>query len=118
MNARPTVFWPAESDPLVALFGTSVTATRRGETAIWRYRGQSVSVSFVAGGVVEASFAEHPVPDQVSKVECEAIYRATSRYALNEGGSSQMVDDMIAFFSGVRAPRFRFAALRPIESAA
>jgi hypothetical protein len=37
------------------------------------------------------------------------VYRARSRsYRLTREGSSHMVADMIAFFSGIREPRFTF----------
>lgn len=118
MSASPSVFWPAVTEPLNLLLGGSVTASRCGETATWSHAGRSATVEFVSGGAIEATFIECPVLDAVSRSECEAIYRPSSGYALTPAGCARMVDDMIAFFSGTREPRFRFAAMRPIEAAA
>jgi hypothetical protein len=118
MNARESAFWPAITGPLNLLFGGGVTASRRGESAAWHYQGRTAVVEFVASGAIEATFIERPARDAVSSIECAAEYRPLSGYALTAAGCGNMVDDMIAFFSGTREPRFRFAAVRPIEVAA
>jgi hypothetical protein len=118
MSAHAPAFWPAGiTEPLNVLFGGGVTASRHGETAIWHYEGRAAIVEFAADRAIEATFVERPSIDAVSSLKCAAIYRPPSGYALTPAGCAHMVDDMVAFFSGTREPRFRFAAMSPIEAA-
>jgi hypothetical protein len=118
MESPETALWPAITGPLNLVFGGGVTARRDGESAAWHYNGCTARVEFVSSGAIEATFVEHSTLDAVSSTECAAEYRPLSLYTLTAAGCARMVDDMIAFFSGTREPRFRFTAVRPNGAAA
>ncbi|GAC1491395.1 MAG: hypothetical protein NVS3B17_21550 [Vulcanimicrobiaceae bacterium] len=93
-------------------FGSSLAHRRDGLGASWSLDGRIATVSPRADGTLDATFTDRVVSDVASTTPVVAVYRPKSgRYALGPAGTTRMVDDMIAFFSGVREPHFAFARL-------
>lgn len=106
---------PAASSPfapLVARFGDRLALRRDADGAAWSLDGRSATVAPRADGSLEATFVDRDVPDAGGAMRVAAVYRpATGAYRSTAAGCARMVDDMVAFFSGVREPRFAFARL-------
>jgi hypothetical protein len=105
---------------LTERFGDDLTLWRDRGTACWRYDGQSVLITAVPNGTIEATFVDRPTIDAVSGNAAVAIYRrsAAGGYTLTAEGGSRMADDMSAFFTGVRETRFTFVSVQGLHSAA
>ena len=95
---------------LIGRFGERLSLRRDAATASWSFDGRTATVAVADDGALEATFADRAVVDAAGTGRVVAIYRA-GRYALGHGGGARLVDDMIAFFSGVREPRFAFARI-------
>ena len=78
----------------------------------WSYDGHAAIVEFQPGNELRATFLAPPVIDAVSSRHVCATYRPRQHgYRLTREGSTRMVADMLAFFSGVREPQFEFMSL-------
>jgi len=86
--------------PLGTAFGDRVQFARDGSCAWWSYENHHAIVEMSADGSIEARFV---APPRTSAVRA---------YALTQAGCERMVDDMLAFFSGAREPRFTFVDAR------
>jgi hypothetical protein len=99
--------------PLFDRFGPALTLVREGERVRWSYSDSAAVVELSADGAVAATFLAAPSRDAASDASVRAVYAPPSpTYSLTERGVRCMVDDVAAFFSGVREPRFRFVAAR------
>jgi hypothetical protein len=105
---------------LTERFGDDLTLWRDGGTACWRYDGQSVLITAVPDGTIEATFVDRPTVDAVSGSAAVAVYQrsAPGGYTLTADGGSRIADDMSAFFTGVRETRFTFVSVQGLHSAA
>jgi|GEM_PF-1906809 len=93
--------------PLVERFGRHLDCSHDGITVSWSLDGQMASVVPRAGGSVGVTFLDRPRLDMCRSVFVSAAYRPNGGgYALAAHGVSRMVDDLVAFFAGVREPRF------------
>jgi hypothetical protein len=110
MDNFESVRWLADSvSPLNSKFGDRLSLLRERNCVQWSCDGHAAIVEFQPGNELRATFVAAPVIDGVSSRPVSAVYRARSRsYRLTREGSSHMVADMIAFFSGIREPRFTF----------
>ncbi len=105
---------PAVLAPLVARFGERLALTRDADGVSWSFDGRIATVTPRAGGFLAASFLDRPAADARSAAPVGAVYAPPGGgYALAAGGCARMVDDMLAFFAGVREPRFTFVGLAP-----
>ncbi len=103
---------PSTFAPLIARFGDRLALHREGKSAAWSLDGCVVTVASHPDGSLAATFVDRPVPDAKSNAPVVAVYRAlTVGYHLNSVGCGRMVDDLVAFFSGVREPRFVFSRI-------
>ena len=103
--------------PLVARFGERLALRREADGAAWSLDGRTATVASRADGSLEATFVDRDVRDAVSAARVAAVYRpATGSYRLTPAGCAEMVDDMVAFFSGVREPRFAFARIDDVSA--
>jgi hypothetical protein len=95
-------------------FGDRLALVRSGDAVGWNYGGATVTVTLAADGAIVASFGDAPATDSVAATDVRALYRPAtgSTYALSREGCIRMVDDMAAFFSGDREPRFAFVGVR------
>ena len=97
--------------PLVSTFGERLSFSRDGRQAQWSFDGHVVIVEADASDGIAAQFVAPPETDLVSGRPIAAIYEPSRRgYTMTTTGCERMVDDMIAFFSGTREPRFTFVA--------
>lgn len=104
---------PDSFGPLIAAFGDRLVIRREPGRVEWSLDGAVVSVDVDAAGRAAAQFVAPSSTDLVSRRPSSAVYvRDRSGYALTAAGCSHMADDMIAFFSGTREPRFTFVAAR------
>ncbi len=94
-------------------FGDRLALVRAGDAVGWNYGGATVTVALGADGAIVASFGDATATDAVAASDVRALYRpaAGSTYALSREGCVRMVDDMAAFFSGDREPRFAFVGV-------
>ena len=95
--------WLADSlAPLGTAFGRQIAFARDGECACWSFAGQQAIVEMAGGGSLRAHF-----------VASALVYaRENAAYPLTPAGCERMVADMLAFFSGIREPRFTFVDVR------
>lgn len=98
--------------PLFERFGAGLTLVREGDRVCWCYSGAAAIVESRCEGAVAATFVSSPIRDAVSATDVRAVYAPRSTYAMTERGVGRMVDDLTAFFSGVREPRFTFVDAR------
>jgi hypothetical protein len=112
MESHEPVRWLAESAaPLISKFGDRLTLVRDRNCVHWAFEGHAAIVEFQPGGELRATFVAAPVIDEVSSQPVSTVYRSRSdRYPLTRDGSVRMIDDMVAFFSGTREPRFDFVS--------
>jgi hypothetical protein len=110
MDNFESVRWLAESvSPLRSTFGSRLSLVRDRNCVQWSCDGNAAIVEFAPGNELRATFVAAPVVDEVSLLPVSAVYRARPRtYRLTPEGSARMVSDMVAFFSGIREPRFVF----------
>ena len=99
--------------PLDDAFGTRLGFARDGSSACWSFDGHRAIVEQTAAGRIEARFMTAPEIDAVSGRPLAAVYtREAGGYPLSAAGCERMVADMMAFFSGIREPRFTFVDAR------
>lgn len=110
METSEAVHWLAESAaPLASKFGDRLRLVRDRNCVQWSYDGHAAIVEFELGNELRATFVAAPVIDAVSRRPVSAVYRPRRyRYRLTREGSTRMVADMLAFFSGAREPQFDF----------
>lgn len=101
---------------LTARFGERLAITREENVASWSLEGRTATVFAHRDGSLEAMFSDRAMLDATRSASVTAIYRPLRAYALGPIGCSQMVDDMVAFFNGIREPRFSFSRLDPAPS--
>jgi hypothetical protein len=113
MESYEPVRWLAESStPLISKFGDRLTLVRDRDRVQWSFEGNAAIVELQPGGELRATFVAAPAIDEVSARPVSAVYRShPHRYQLTREGSARMIDDMVAFFSGTREPRFSFFGL-------
>jgi hypothetical protein len=110
MESQDSVRWLADSvSPLFNKFGDRLTLARERNCVQWSFEGHAAIVEFQPGDELFATFVAAPVIDAVSSRPVSAVYRPHHyHYRLTPEGSRRMVADMLAFFEGVREPRFSF----------
>jgi hypothetical protein len=110
MDDSDSVRWLADSmTPLCSTFGDRLSLIRDRNCVQWSCDGHAAIVEFAAGDELRATFVSAPVLDEVTSLLVSAVYCPRPRsYRLTREGSARMVSDMMAFFSGVREPRFTF----------
>ena len=96
-------------------FAEGLTLRREGDLVQWSYAGQSAIIALREDGAVGATYIGEPTPEVVSGSVAAPAYRArgSATYPMTREGCVRMVDDMVAFFGGVREPRFAFVAALP-----
>ena len=104
------------AQPLFERFGPALTIERGDACVRWLLDGQTVTVAPGTDATLVATFATAPMRDAVSEMPLVATYRGAAGYALDVRGVARIVDDLAAFFSGIREPRFAFVDLVPSES--
>jgi hypothetical protein len=106
------VSFAAATAPLTQQFGDRLTLWREGNRVQWSCEGRSAIVELQGDGALDATFVDAPAIDEVTGEHVVAIYRRSSAiaYRLTADGCGRMVDDLAAFFSGTREPRFTFVA--------
>ncbi len=110
--ANPGHGGPDPFGTLLSAFGERLGLRRDDGRAEWSLDGHRVIVAMGARRVT-AQFIAAPATDLVSGRPSSAVYvRDRFGYALTDAGCSRMVDDMMAFFAGIREPRFSFVAVR------
>ena len=99
--------------PLVERFGRDLACTRDGALVSWSLDGQTASIIARRDDQsVGVTFFDRPMLDACRSVCVSAAYRPrVGGYPLAHHGVSAMVDDLLAFFTGVREPRFDFVGL-------
>jgi hypothetical protein len=99
-------------EPLCATLGERLTLRRSAGGVEWVFDGQSAIVHLESTGTACATFVARTAVDAVSRRDVAPVYRARTRYRLDAEGCRRMADDLAAFFSGVREPRFTFVDAR------
>jgi len=94
----------------LAAFGERLALWHDGNAASWSLDGRTATVVARPDGSVQATFADRATSDG-GATAAVAVYRSHSVYTLGAIGCTRMVDDMIAFFDGVREPRFAFTRI-------
>ncbi|HTW84136.1 MAG TPA: hypothetical protein VMD91_08730 [Candidatus Sulfotelmatobacter sp.] len=91
-------------------FAHGLSLRREGDVVQWTYAGQSAIIAQHDAGSVSATFVGEPAPEAVSGTLAAPAYlaRGAAIYPMTRDGCARMVDDMVAFFGGVREPRFAF----------
>ena len=103
---------PVAFAPLVERFGGDLAYSRDDSSVSWSLEGQMASVEIRNDGSLGVLFLDRPVLDACRSVTVSAAYRPKGiGYALAAHGVSRMVDDLIAFFGGIREPRFAFVGI-------
>ena len=98
--------------PLMERFGRDLACSRNGTSVSWALDGQTAMVFSRTDGSVGVTFSDRPTLDQRRSVSVAAAYRPLGNdYPLANRGVSRMVEDMLAFFAGVREPRFAFVGI-------
>lgn len=99
-------------EPLLERFGDDLACSRDGASVSWSLDGQMASVIPRADGTVGVTFFDRPTLDRGRSTRASATYRPYGGgYALANRGVSRMVEDLLAFFAGVREPRFAFVGI-------
>jgi hypothetical protein len=110
MDDSDSVRWLSDSmAPLSTTFGDRLSLVRERNCVQWSCDGHAAIVEFAEGEELRATFVSAPVLDEVTSLLVSAVYRPKPlSYRLTREGSARMVADMMAFFLGVREPRFTF----------
>ena len=99
--------------PLGAAFGERLIFSHDGPVARWSFDGNAAIVELGRADRVTASFVARPEVDAVTGRPSAPVYMVEADgYPLTRVGCERMVTDMVAFFSGIREPRFTFVAAR------
>ncbi len=100
---------------LHARFGTRFGVRRESDGVWWTYDGLAVGVAPVGdlGVEIEARFVERPTRDRASTEAVAPTYVTARRYRLTSRDASAFASDVVAFFSGIREPRFAFVGFEP-----
>ena len=110
---------PSSVDPfarLALMFGPRLEVERGEDRVCWTFDGRSAVATVGRDGVVEASFFDRAAVDLASDVPVAAVYeRPRVRYGLDLSGCARMVDDIVAFFGGLREPRFHFVKVAELR---
>ena len=102
----------ADFHPLMERFGRKLACSRNGTSVSWALDGQTATIFSRADGSVGVSFSDRPTLDQRRSVSVAATYRPHGHgYSLAHRGVSRMVEDLLAFFAGLREPRFEFVGI-------
>jgi hypothetical protein len=106
--------WLAEVlEPLGTTFGERLIFSHDGPVARWSYDGHAAIVELGRTDRITARFVARPAIDAVSGRPAAPVYACEADgYPLTRAGCERMVTDMVAFFSGIREPRFTFVATR------
>jgi hypothetical protein len=118
MQTPQNVRWADVMAPLTQNFGDRLAIFRERDRVMWTLDEQSVVVDIRAPHTIGAIFVDRPATDAVSSLLAAGIYHASGAdYQLTAEGATRLVDDMVAFFSGVREPRFAFVTAHILEAA-
>lgn len=110
--------WPDVMAPLIQRFGDRLAIFRERDRVIWTFDKQCAIVELRARDAISALFVDRPATDVASSLLAGAMYRACGvAPQLTVEGATRLVDDMVAFFSGVREPRFSFVSAYEVEAA-
>ncbi len=105
------------ASPLFERFGPGLTLVREENGVRWCYADASAVVEQRSENAVAALFLSAPIHDAASSEEVCAVYApANETYALTHRGVTHMVEDLAAFFSGIREPRFTFVDARSVHA--
>jgi len=106
--------WLADAlEPLATTFGDRLLFSRDGPVARWSYDGNAAIVELGRADRITAHFVARPAIDAISGRPAAPVYAGEEDgYPLTRAGCERMVTDMMAFFSGIREPRFTFVAAR------
>ena len=105
--------------PLFEQFGIGLTLVREGNCVRWCYADATAVVEQRSENAVAAVFMSAPTVDAASSQNVCAVYVSQcATYTLSERGVTHMVEDVAAFFSGVREPRFTFVDARRVRAGA
>jgi hypothetical protein len=106
--------WLSEAlAPLATTFGERLIFSRDGPVACWSYEGHEAIVELGRADRITARFVARPAVDAISGRPAAPVYAGEQDgYPLTRAGCERMVTDMLAFFSGIREPRFTFVAAR------
>ena len=106
--------WLAEVlEPLGTTFGERLIFSRDGPVACWSYDGHEAIVELGRADRITARFVARPAIDAISGRPAAPVYAGDDAgYPMTRAGCERMVTDMLAFFSGIREPRFTFVAAR------
>ncbi|MGD1066914.1 MAG: hypothetical protein ABR975_08870 [Vulcanimicrobiaceae bacterium] len=93
-------------------FAHGLTLRREANVVQWTYAGQSAIITQRDNGTVSGTFVGQPAFEAVSGTVAAPAYLAFggATYSTTREGCVRMVDDMVAFFSGIREPRFAFVS--------
>ena len=117
-SLQPAALFSKLAAPLFEQFGTGLTLVRAGDGVRWCYANASAIVEQRSNDAVAAVFLGAPTADAASHEDvCAAYAPQRETYSLTERGVSCMVEDLTAFFSGVREPRFTFVDARVVPRA-
>ena len=106
---EPATLFSEIAAPLFEHFGSGLTLDRDGNGVRWSYADASAVVEQRSETSVAALFMSGPIRDAASAEDVRAVYAPPSdTYALTQRGVTHMVEDLVAFFSGVREPHFTF----------
>jgi hypothetical protein len=112
-----SVAFSAATAPLISKFGERLTLWRDGNRVQWSCDGQSAVIELQADGTLDATFLDRATIDEISGSYVLPVYRRHSgiAYRLSADGSSRMIEDMSAFFSGTRESLFDFVGATALE---
>jgi hypothetical protein len=109
-HSAPTL-WLAETFAPLGTFGERLRFSRDGAAALWTFEGHSAIVEPDGSDRIMARFVAPPALDAISGQPAAPVYISDEwGYELTRTDCERMVADMVAFFSGIREPRFRFVA--------
>ena len=101
--------------PLFEQFGSELILVREGNCVRWCYADATAIVEQRSANAVAALFMSAPTADAASSEDVRAVYAPqNATYTLTQRGVTHMVEDVAAFFSGVREPRFTFVDARQV----
>lgn len=110
-HPSPTHWFVEAFAPLGSTFGERLHFSRDGAVVRWSCDGHVAVVELGRGPRVLARFIAPAAIDAISGQPAAPVYlREADGYALTRTGCERMVEDMVAFFSGIREPRFTFVA--------
>lgn len=109
MSFVPSNSLAAAFAPLRETFGSALTMKREGGRVRWRLEGLETLVEARGDRSVLVTFVEGVGRDVVADEAVRPLFRTRAEYRLTDDGARHLASDMLAFFRGVREPRFQFS---------